>query len=275
MGSGVSSTGGNSVAMGNGTSATGPYSTAVGWNSTASGQGSFASGAVTNAANYNSAAFGALTTAGGFSSFTAGFSVAAPSFAEMEIGLYATTYTASSAGSYVAADRLFNIGNGQSTSSRSDAMTVLKNGNVGIGTNAPTDLLSVNGAANNTTGAWAVFSDRRVKNVTGDFTDGLNVIKQIHTIRYRYNDDAPFHADGEQIGIIAQELEQIAPYMVTQKQYGSYKDMREVNNQAYVFLLINGMKEQQHMIETQQGQMQKQQSQIDELRNEIELLKKK
>lgn len=117
------------------------------------------------------------------------------------------------------------------------------NGNVGIGTTAPTAKLSVNGAANNTTGSWGVFSDARIKTINTDFTDGLNVIKNIHPVKFNYNANAPFKADDEQIGIIAQELENIAPYMVSQKQIGDIKDLREVNNQAYVFLLINAVKE--------------------------------
>jgi len=124
------------------------------------------------------------------------------------------------------------------------------NGRVGIGTAAPTDLLSVNGTANNTSGAWGVFSDRRVKTIEGDFTDGLNVINAIHPVTFHYNEDAPFKGEGRQIGVVAQDLEQIAPYMVSQIQYGDISDLREVNNQAYVFLLINAIKEQQAEIES-------------------------
>ena len=136
-------------------------------------------------------------------------------------------------------------------------------GLVGINTTLPTDQLSVNGNANNTTGAWGVFSDARVKTVTGDFTDGLNIIKQIHTVKYVYNANAPFKANGEQIGVVAQELESIAPYMVSRKEFKDMKDLREVNNQAYVFLLINGMKEQQNIIEQLQAKMDKMQQLLD------------
>ena len=117
------------------------------------------------------------------------------------------------------------------------------NGNVGMGTSAPTAKLSVNGAANNTTGSWGVFSDARIKTINKEFTDGLSVINKIRPVKFNYNEKAPFKADGEQIGVIAQELEQIAPYMVSQKQNTEIKDLREVNNQAYVFLLINAVKE--------------------------------
>lgn len=126
---------------------------------------------------------------------------------------------------------------------------VVNGGNVGIGTTGPTAKLSVNGSANNATGVWSVFSDERVKTITGEFTDGLNVIKQIHPVTFNYNKNAPYQTNNEQVGIVAQELEKIAPYMVNKKVYENFSDLREVNNQAYVFLLINAVKEQQVRIE--------------------------
>lgn len=140
--------------------------------------------------------------------------------------------------------------------------------NVGIGTTAPTALLSVNGTANNSTGAWGVFSDARVKTVDSDFTDGLEVIKQLHPVKFNYNSTAPFKANGEQIGVIAQELEKIAPYMVSKKEVNEYKDLREVSNQAYVFLLINAVKELSRQNEAQQKITERQQSAIQNLQTE-------
>lgn len=126
---------------------------------------------------------------------------------------------------------------------------VINQGNVGIGTTGPTAKLSVNGTANNATGNWGVFSDERIKTVTGNFTDGLNVIKKINPVMYAYTDKAPYRTDDVQVGIVAQDLEKIAPYMVSKRSYKEFSDLREVNNQAYVFLLINAVKEQQHKIE--------------------------
>lgn len=134
------------------------------------------------------------------------------------------------------------------------------NGNIGIGTSAPTAKLSVNGSANNTTGSWGVFSDARIKTINSDFTDGLNVISKIRPVKFNYNAKAPFKADGEQIGIVAQELEKIAPYMVSQKENADMKDLREVNNQAYVFLLINAVKELSAQNDQLQSEMEKQKS---------------
>lgn len=130
-----------------------------------------------------------------------------------------------------------------------DIGLVVSQHNVGVGTTTPTAKLSVNGTANNADGVWSVFSDERVKTITGEFTDGLNVIKQIHPVTFIYNEKAPYKNSNEQVGIVAQELEKIAPYMVNKKVYDNFSDLREVNNQAYVFLLINAVKEQQARIE--------------------------
>jgi hypothetical protein len=154
------------------------------------------------------------------------------------------------------------------TSVSREVMRINGSGNVGIGTSAPTAMLSVNGNTNNTTGSWSVFSDARIKTVNSDFTDGLNVINKIHPVKFNYNTNAPFKANGEQIGIVAQELEKIAPYMVSQKEYTNIKDLREVNNQAYVFLLINAVKE----LSTQNEQLK---TQNEQFKADLELIKAK
>ena len=122
-------------------------------------------------------------------------------------------------------------------------IAIATNGNVGVGTDAPTAKLSVNGTANNSTGSWGVFSDARIKTVQREFTDGLSVIDRLRPVVFTYNANAPFDAEGEQVGIIAQELEELAPYMVSTTEHGDIEGLREVNNQAYVFLLINAVKE--------------------------------
>ena len=116
------------------------------------------------------------------------------------------------------------------------------------------------GTCSNTTGSWSAFSDARIKTVKSEFKDGLDVIKQINPVRFVYNENAPFKSKDVQIGIVAQDLEKVAPYMVTKNNDGEIQDLREVNSQAYVFLLINAVKEQQ--------------AQIEEMKKEIEQLKK-
>jgi hypothetical protein len=60
---------------------------------------------------------------------------------ESVFGNYCTTYTPDNPTSRDTDDRLFVIGNGTSSSIRKNAVTVMKNGNIGIGTDAPSELL--------------------------------------------------------------------------------------------------------------------------------------
>jgi hypothetical protein len=125
-----------------------------------------------------------------------------------------------------------------------------------------------NGTALTATGTVGNYSDVRLKNNITPFTDGLNVINKINPVQFYYNTDAPFNSTQQQTGIIAQELEKVAPYMVEKNKQNGYDDLRSVNNQAYTFLLINAVKEQQQ-------QLTKQQQEIDELKKLVSQLLKK
>lgn len=118
-----------------------------------------------------------------------------------------------------------------------------------------------NGVTYTATGTVSSFSDERIKYNVRDFTGGLDIIKQINPVSFYYNNKSPFQTDKMQIGVLAQELEQVAPYMVDKNAAGDFGDLRSVNNQAYIFLLINAVKEQQ--------------KQLDEQRKMIEELKRK
>jgi len=82
-------------------------------------------------------AVGRSTTASGNYSTAMGADNYARSYCEMSTGRYCTDYTPNSAISWNTNDRLFVIGNGTADASRSDALVVLKNGNVGIGISTP------------------------------------------------------------------------------------------------------------------------------------------
>jgi hypothetical protein len=125
-----------------------------------------------------------------------------------------------------------------------------------------------NGAALTATGAVGSYSDERLKENVAPFTDGLNVIEQINPIQFQYKPNAPFATRENQVGIIAQELEKAAPYMVHQTTENGMNDLRWVDNQAYIFLLINAVK-------SLQQQNHQQQQQIDSLLKQIDRKSKK
>ena len=99
---------------------------------TASGQSSVVVGGEDNIAAGN------MSTVGGNSNKAA-------SYGETTLGLFATNYTPASTTAFNASDRLFAIGNGSDANARSNALTILKSGNVGIGTATPSAKLQVNG----------------------------------------------------------------------------------------------------------------------------------
>ena len=100
-----------------------------------------------------------------------------------------------------------------------------------------------NGSALTATGAVSSYSDVRLKERISTFKDGLDIIQKINPVHFYYKADAPFNTTSRQIGVIAQELEKVAPYMVEKNNQQGYNDLRSVNNQAYIFLLINAVKE--------------------------------
>ena len=127
-------------------------------------------------------------------------------------------------------------------------------GNVGIGTAAPTALLSVNGTANKPGGgAWDVFSDERLKNIKGGFNSGLKAVMQLQPIRYEYKRDNALglKSEGEHIGFGAQALQRIVPEAVTKNQNGYLM----VNNDPILWTMLNAIKEQQREIEQLKGEI--------------------
>ncbi|HKB65992.1 MAG TPA: tail fiber domain-containing protein [Pyrinomonadaceae bacterium] len=127
-------------------------------------------------------------------------------------------------------------------------------GNVGIGTSAPTALLSVNGTANKPGGgSWDVFSDERLKNIKGSFNSGLKAVMQLQPLRYEYrrNNAAGIKSEGEHVGFGAQAVQKIIPEAVTMNQNGYL----QVNNDPILWTMLNAIKEQQKEIEQLKGQI--------------------
>lgn len=85
------------------------------------------------------------TDASGNASTAMGYFTTSDSFRETVIGSNNTLALSPNASSWVSTDRLFTIGNGEDSENRSNAMTVLKNGNVGIGTDTPSTDFQVSG----------------------------------------------------------------------------------------------------------------------------------
>ncbi|MBI4930347.1 MAG: tail fiber domain-containing protein [Bacteroidetes bacterium] len=65
-----------------------------------------------------------------------------------------------------------------------------------------------------TSGSWAGYSDERLKKDIAPFNDGLNVLKQINPITYKFNGIGDLPTEKTNIGIIAQDVKKVAPYCI-------------------------------------------------------------
>lgn len=118
---------------------------------------------------------------------------------------------------------------------------------------------------------WNSFSDKRMKKDISSYNSGLDLIKQLNPVKFKYNGKGGSSDDGkEHISFIAQDIEQIpelAPLMVTKEKMKLEEtdteatDLLSLNTSALQFILVNAIKEQQ--------------KQIEELNAEIQELKKK
>jgi hypothetical protein len=66
------------------------------------------------------------------------------------------------------------------------------------------------------TGSWIGYSDIRLKKDTTRFKDGLNVLRQIKPVSFKFNGIGNLSSAETRIGIIAQELLPVAPYCIRQ-----------------------------------------------------------
>ncbi|MEP6793718.1 MAG: hypothetical protein ABJB16_05280 [Saprospiraceae bacterium] len=146
LGGGPIASGYNSTALGENSTASGSASTAMGFHTSATGAYSTAMGNYTTASGGNSTAIGDFTTASGNASTAMGYVTLSKPYASLVIGRYNDTTSISST-SWNPSDAVFIIGNGSADNIRSNAMTVIKNGNTGIGTISPQRLLHVSGGA--------------------------------------------------------------------------------------------------------------------------------
>lgn len=160
MGQNTQATNTHSIAMGRAAVASGSSAVAMGYNQEASGNYSVSMGYGNKAQGESSVAFGMYSESRGHYAFTMGVgniataddsvglgrSLNADSLGQITLGAYNLSLGGNPT-ARVATDPLFVLGNGVGLNpgEQSNAMVVLKNGNVGIGSNAPGTKLEVAG----------------------------------------------------------------------------------------------------------------------------------
>lgn len=133
------------------------------------------------------------------------------------------------------------------------------NRNVGIGI-TPSEKLHV--AGNILASGTVMSSDRSLKNNIKPLERGLDDIMKIKTYTFNYNGKAGIEATNLQFGVIAQELQEVAPELVGSFTYQITEDSADfeeskivseeeylhVNSGALQFILIKAVQEQQEVI---------------------------
>jgi hypothetical protein len=276
MGKCTKASGTGSTAMGYGTTASGIASTAMGYNTTA-GDNSTAMGGYTTASSLYSTAMGGYTTASRNYSTAMGYYTTASGNVSTAMGYYTTAGSIASCaigkynigggtvGSWVSTDPLFEIGMGSDDTNRANAVTVLKNGNVGIGDETPDYLLDMESDASgggyysSSDHQWHDGSSRKLKqDIAPNDLDVKDILSDVQIVKYRFktevteNPNAPYH-----VGFIAEDT----PEMFTGK------DRNSMATGDCIGLLLAVVKEQQKTVEDQQKR-------IEGLESEIRTMKK-
>ncbi len=152
-------------------------------------------------------------------------------------------------------------------------------GKVNIGDVATASgLLNVQGTAYKTGGgSWSSFSDRRLKEKIAPFSTGIDLLGKINPVTFHYNGKLGMSNLPEYVGVIAQELQEAAPFMVTETPVTEGPEAGQtylsVDPSAFTYVLINAVKTQQAEISNLKNRMEAQQAQINALLTGFEQLK--
>jgi hypothetical protein len=232
---GSEASGDNSIAIGHGSTAsgisslallgskaTGIFSIGIG-GAIASGNGAVSIGNGNNSATgTNSAVLGGdASIASGFNSLAMGKGSYSAAMLQTTIGQYNQAKGSENATSWVATDPLFVIGNGSASNARSNALMLLKNGNMGLGTNSPSESIETTGNIK-AVGFISTSDIRLKKNITK--TQGLTKVLKLEGVEYDWK------KTGEHdYGLIAQAVELIFPHAVVTDSQSGYKAIKYQN----------------------------------------------
>ncbi len=158
-------------------------------------------------------------------------------------------------------------------------------GNLGVGTASPTENLHVIGSAGKTVGgsAWTVLSDRRLKQDIREYDGGLNEVLAINPVTFHYNGKFGTDPTEEVVGVVAQDIQEIAPYMIKkailqseeridengQRSKGESGEYLTYNANALQYMLVNAIKEQQKIIDDKDAKLQELSNQVKQIQEDL------
>jgi len=140
-------------------------------------------------------------------------------------------------------------------------------------------------------GTWVAPSDRRLKQNIQSYSDGLESVLRINPVTYQYNSVYKTLDTGETyVGVIAQEVQEVAPYMINEKPFGQVVEEDEngqerivkqgtnyltFDSSALTYMLINAVKEINGKYEELRTKNETLENKINELLSKMEMLEKK
>ncbi len=277
FGGDTEASGDRSVAMGASTTATNLQSTAMGQLTTASGQAATAMGRNTEASGFNATTMGRQTVASGDEAVAmgeetqatgndavaAGFKSRAGDARSVAMGFDVVTDNANSAvfgqcntGDLVGGDDVLEIGNGPITDGEcesgnfSNALRLERSGNMTIA------------------GTLTENSDRRLKTDIEPFgKDVLKSLQEIRPVRFQFKDERT-HPSGQQIGLIAQEVQKEFPELVSEGDDG----MLSLSYTKFSAVLLKGLQEQQTTIDQQEERIATLEAENEEIKERLAAL---
>ncbi|MEF8797751.1 MAG: tail fiber domain-containing protein, partial [Salinivenus sp.] len=189
MGFQTTASGEQATAMGDRTTASGEEATAMGFQTTASGSDATAMGSGTTASGDRATAMGLNTEASGSDAMAMGFGTTAATGQSLSIGKYNSANTSDD-------NTLFVAGNG-SSGARANALVLQENGNLDI------------------SGSLTENSDRRLKTSIRPLNGKtLAKLSRLRPVRYQFKNQET-HPSGEQIGLVAQDVREEFPALVS------------------------------------------------------------
>ena len=140
---------------------------------------------------------------------------------------------------------------------------VKDNGNVGIGVASPSRILVLrSGGGHAIADGWDTYSSRRWKTHIRPLNDALGKVEQLRGVSYDRKDSGK-----HEIGVIAEEVGQVVPEIVTYEANG--KDAQGVDYSRLTALLIEAVKQQQRQIRQQHALLQAQSAALRGLKSEL------
>lgn len=155
----------------------------------------------------------------------------------------------------------------------------LNNARIGVGVTTPSYQihLSSNSAGKPGSSTWTIVSDKRLKQDVNQFSDGLATVRGISPVTFHYNEASGYDTKPEYVGILAQDLQKVAPYMVKEAELldaeGKSTEYMTVDLGAMDFVLVNAIKELDSELQTQKAENEALRNLVAEVRAEMAALK--